>query len=94
MALTVPEAARRAGRNPETIRRWIWQGRLRATKIGNQHFVEPADLDAAAGVTTARGTSWERFFEHAAALQRGMRQRGVAPFDAADEIRDARESRP
>ncbi len=42
--LTVPEAARRTGRNPETIRRWIRSGRLRARKIGTQHVIEEADL--------------------------------------------------
>jgi excisionase family DNA binding protein len=44
--LTVPEAARRTGRNPETIRRWIRSGRLRSTKVGTQHLVNEADLDA------------------------------------------------
>lgn len=45
--LTVPEAARRVGRNPETIRRWIRSGRLLARKVGTQHVIEEADLDAA-----------------------------------------------
>ncbi len=44
--LTVPEAARRAGRNPETIRRWIRSGRLRSQKVGTQHLIAEADLDA------------------------------------------------
>jgi excisionase family DNA binding protein len=44
--LTVPEAARRAGRNPETVRRWIREGRLRARRIGTQHVIDEADLDA------------------------------------------------
>jgi len=43
--LTVPEAARRAGRDPETIRRWIRSGRLRASKVGTQHVIDEADLD-------------------------------------------------
>ncbi len=42
--LTVPEAARRVGRNPETIRRWIRAGRLRAHKVGTQHVIDEADL--------------------------------------------------
>jgi excisionase family DNA binding protein len=42
--LTVPEAARRANRNPETIRRWIREGRLRAHKVGTQHVIDEADL--------------------------------------------------
>jgi excisionase family DNA binding protein len=45
--LTVPEAARRAGRDPETIRRWIRGGRLRARKVGTQHVIEERDLVAA-----------------------------------------------
>lgn len=48
LMLTVPEAARRVGRNPETIRRWIRAGRLRARKVGTQHVVEESDLIAAA----------------------------------------------
>jgi excisionase family DNA binding protein len=52
--LTVPEAARRAGRNPETIRRWIREGKLRATKVGTQHVLEEDDL--ADVLNEARGT--------------------------------------
>lgn len=42
--ITVPEAARRAGKDPETIRRWIRSGRLHAQKIGTQHVIEEDDL--------------------------------------------------
>lgn len=44
MTLTVPEAARRLGRNPETIRRWIREGKLRSTKVGTRHVIEERDL--------------------------------------------------
>lgn len=44
--LTVPEAARRANRNPETIRRWIRSGRLRSQKIGTQHVIDETELEA------------------------------------------------
>jgi len=43
--LTVPEAARRTGRNPETIRRWIRAGRLVARRVGTQHVIEEAELE-------------------------------------------------
>lgn len=46
MSLTVPEAARRTGKNPETIRRWIREGKLRAMKVGTQHLIEAMDLAA------------------------------------------------
>lgn len=45
--LTVPEAARKTGRDPETIRRWIRSGRLHARKVGTQHVIEEADLELA-----------------------------------------------
>jgi excisionase family DNA binding protein len=45
--ITVPEAAKRAGRDPETIRRWIRSGRLTARKIGTQHVIEEQDLELA-----------------------------------------------
>lgn len=44
--LTVPEAARRVARNPETLRRWIREGKLRSRKIGTQHIIEEEDLQA------------------------------------------------
>lgn len=44
--LTVPEAARRVGKDPETIRRWIRGGRLRSQRVGTQHLIDEADLDA------------------------------------------------
>ena len=44
--ITVPEAARRVGRNPETVRRWIRQGKLRSQKVGTQHLVDERELDA------------------------------------------------
>lgn len=42
--LTVPEAARSTGRNPETIRRWIREGKLPARKVGTQHLIDEQDL--------------------------------------------------
>ena len=44
--LTVPQAAKLVRRDPETIRRWIRTGRLRARKIGTQHVIEEADLES------------------------------------------------
>jgi len=42
--LTVPEAARRVGRNPETVRRWIREGRLRSQRVGTQYLVDEESL--------------------------------------------------
>ena len=45
MTLTVPEAARRTGRNPETIRRWIREGKLASIKMGTQHMIDEDQLE-------------------------------------------------
>jgi excisionase family DNA binding protein len=42
--ISVREAAKECGRNPETIRRWIWSGKLPAEKLGNQLFVKRSIL--------------------------------------------------
>jgi excisionase family DNA binding protein len=59
--LTVSEAARRIGRDPETVRRWIRSGRLRAHKVGTQHVIDESDLDvlqAEVGDMLALPDSW------------------------------------
>lgn len=63
--LTVPEAARRAGRNPETIRRWIREGKLPARKVGTQHVLDEADLAAMLSATASTAElpeHWKRGF--------------------------------
>lgn len=43
--LTVEQAASRAGRSPQTVRRWIRDGRLPARTEGGRRVIDPADLD-------------------------------------------------
>ena len=65
MPITVPEAARRTGRNPETIRRWIREGKLPATKVGTQHVLAEEDLDAFVGASAEAvelPPEWRRTF--------------------------------
>jgi excisionase family DNA binding protein len=59
--LTVPEAARRTKRDPETVRRWIRSGRLKATRIGTQHLIDEEDLARlTSDATLPLPTSWQR----------------------------------
>lgn len=63
--LTVPEAAKRTGRNPETVRRWIREGKLRAHKVGTQHVIDEQDLDAIEPpdmLPLPKSWGWERTF--------------------------------
>jgi excisionase family DNA binding protein len=59
--LTIPEISRRLNRDPETIRRWIRNGRLRAHRVGTQHVVEDADLEEFLEAGTVRvPAGWTR----------------------------------
>ncbi|MGH2472400.1 MAG: helix-turn-helix domain-containing protein [Candidatus Limnocylindria bacterium] len=61
--LTVPEAARRIGRHPETVRRWIREGKLRSRKVGTQHVLDEKDVRAvrrSGAETLAVPRSWTR----------------------------------
>jgi excisionase family DNA binding protein len=42
--LTVAEAAKRLHRSTEQIRRNLREGKIRGQRIGNQWFVDPADV--------------------------------------------------
>jgi excisionase family DNA binding protein len=81
--LTVPQAARRVGKDPETIRRWIRSGRLRSERVGTQHLIDEADLDA----LTADGGSLP--------IPRALRKTwsGRDMPDAVALIREIRDSR-
>ncbi len=51
--LTVPDAARRVGRNPETIRRWIREGKIAYRRFGTQYLLRDEDLRRIAVVESA-----------------------------------------
>lgn len=79
--LTVPEAASRIGRNPETIRRWIRAGRLRSRKVGTQHVIDQHDLDALlADAQMPLPAGWDRLAD------------GSPRPDWAQLVRDSRRS--
>lgn len=94
--ITVREAAQECGRNMETIRRWIWSGKLPAEKLGNQLFIKRSDFTSFCRETAVRKYEAERkpdFLERAIALQKRIKARGGKLINAAEEIRKMREER-
>lgn len=43
--LDVREAAQHVGRTPETVRRWVWSGKVSAIRQGHRLLIPRADLD-------------------------------------------------
>lgn len=41
----IRQAASDSGRSAETVRRWIWSGKLAAAKRGNRLLIERAELE-------------------------------------------------
>ncbi len=94
--ISVREAAQECGRNMETIRRWIWGGKLPAEKLGNQLFIKRSDFTNFCRETAVRKYEVEPkpdFLERAIALRNRMKARGVKPINAGELIRKMREER-
>ena len=84
-ALTIREAADYAGRTPETIRRWVWSGRLTAHKQGNRLVVPRADVEHLAGAIAADTLSaWRQRLVATKALERVGTRRSAADLVLAD----------
>ncbi len=94
--VSVRGAARECGRNAETVRRWIWAGKLPAEKLGNQLFIKRKDLDSYCRETAVKKYKAEPkpdFLERAIALRERMKARGAEPIDAGKLVRKLREER-
>ena len=94
--ISVREAARECGRNMETIRRWIWSGKLPAEKLGNQLFIKRNDLTSFCRETATQQEQAEKkedFLERAIAVRNRIRARTGTTFDVAAIIREMREER-
>ncbi len=93
--ISVREAARKCGRNMETVRRWIWSGKLPAEKLGNQLFIKKNDLASYCREKVVQYKAGPKtdFLQEAKAFQNKLRAKGVRPIDAAEEIRKMREER-
>ncbi len=101
--INVREAAHQCGRNAETVRRWIWGGKLPAQKLGNQLFIKKQDLAvfcretavayrAEPGITQATGNKIT-LLKHVNRF-RGKTQAGTGVgFDVEKDVTEMREER-
>ncbi|HKR99063.1 MAG TPA: helix-turn-helix domain-containing protein [Candidatus Dormibacteraeota bacterium] len=80
----------RLRRNPETIRRWIREGRLRATRNGGRWVIDEHDIEALA--PQGEALSFREWADRALA---GLQARNRPPrnYSVVDLIREAREER-
>lgn len=93
--LTVREAAARCHRNPETIRRWIWNGKLTARKLGNQLFVREGDLHPI--LTASRAAEIEaqlKLLQEIDESRERIRQRLGGTVNVLELLDEGRASRP
>jgi excisionase family DNA binding protein len=91
-SLDVRHAAALIGRHPETVRRWVWSGRLPAQRRGNRLLVARADVEALAARDGAAATSLASWAERARAFQASTASSG-AGRGAADLVLEDRRLR-
>jgi hypothetical protein len=87
--LDVKSAALLAGKTAETIRRWVWSGRLSARKRGNRLLVVRRDVEALAG-GVGRPSSLAEWVDLAEAAMRGRRGPHRSAADLVIEERQRR----
>ena len=93
--LTVREAARRLKIHPQTVRRWIRRGLLRASKVGlRQWRIREADLPTqASGPASAELERRRKAVEGLLALREELRGRGISAQELFRESRRELERR-
>lgn len=88
--LDVRAAATLARRNPETVRRWVWSGRLASQRRGRRILVARRDVEALAGGGSRGGLSLGEWARQAQASQKatgsGRRRRSAADLVLEDRV--------
>ena len=88
--LEVRQAAALVGRHPETVRRWVWSGRLLARRSGHRLLVARADIEALVRQESIVPTLAE-WADRAAAVRDRWSQAPAGPSAADLVIEDRRE---
>jgi len=74
--LDVQRAAALVGRHPETVRRWVWSGRLAARRQGNRLLIARADVEALAEIGGRLLTTLAAWADHARMARDAARAQG------------------
>jgi len=93
--VNVREAARQCGKDPETIRRWIWSGKLPAEKLGNQLFIKRKHLKPFYQKNMVKETAVVEYQagNEEVDLKERLRRRSAADFDVTEILNEMREER-
>ncbi len=93
--ITIREAARECHRSTETVRRWVWDGKLPAEKVGNHLFVKRSDLNMVCK-RTPEETKRERLalLDEIDAIRERIRLQIGGDIDAVRAVDESRESHP
>ena len=92
--VTVREADSEYGSTMDTVRRWIWEGKIPAQKLGNQLFIKRSDLATLRPVSKQdERTAQLALLDEIAMLHQELLAKGYQPSDAARDLDEARESR-
>lgn len=93
--LDVRRAAALVGRHPETVRRWVWSGRLPARRQGNRLLIARADVEALAASAGRPVTTLAAWANRARAARKAAGANGSGRSAADLVIEDrAHRSRP
>jgi len=89
--ISVREAAKQSSRSMETVRRWIWSGKLPARKLGNQLFIKRSDWEIFLEHKNTQRDDRFKFIERATALREKIRARTGTNFDIPALIEESRQ---
>ncbi len=93
--ITVREAAHECHRTTETVRRWIWEGKLPAKKLGNQLFIKRGDLARLVGPRQQRRVKDElALLERIRELRERIARRIGGTIDVIEALDRSREGHP
>jgi excisionase family DNA binding protein len=90
--ISVLDAARVLGRHPETIRRWVWTGRLAARREGNRLLLDRAQLASIAAEAPGGRVDLKEWTDRLGQREHG-RSAGARSGSAADLVIGDRRAR-